>query len=438
MNATVAWSYQLLSSDEQRAFRRFGALPGRFSVEAAAAVLAGQEAASAARDETLRGLAGLIDKSLLLRTESPVSTGPRYQMLETVRAYAARELNTAGERDDALEGLARYCTGEASLAAEALVGPAQGDWLDRVHDDLENYRAALAWLIERGRSTEASDIAMGLLSFWFIRGHAAEGLSWYEAILNLPSLPRAVRSRALVGAAFMWYTQREFERARTATDQGLVFARSTGDVALVALAETLLGHVEYAVGNVSGARDRFTQGLDAFRTLAIPWGVGNALTGLAGVALASGDVVQAEHLLDEATAVLRQAGPWYLSLVLYVRAILAVRRGDADTAIALVREALTRIRELHDKFAFVHAMVPLAAAAALKGDDVWAARILGARDAVTDRTGATVVDISVRELREHAERDARARLGEERWARAYEAGRSAPIDALLKDIDGFM
>jgi predicted ATPase len=35
MNATVAWSYQLLSHDERRAFRRFGALPGRFSIDAA-------------------------------------------------------------------------------------------------------------------------------------------------------------------------------------------------------------------------------------------------------------------------------------------------------------------------------------------------------------------------------------------------------------------
>ena len=61
-------------------------------------------------------------------------------------------------------------------------------------------------------------------------------------------------------------------------------------------------------------------------------------------------------------------------------------------AIAFVRESLTHIRGLHDKFAFVYALVPLAAAAALKGDDAWAARILGARDAVTERTGATVAD----------------------------------------------
>jgi hypothetical protein len=112
-----------------------------------------------------------------------------------------------------------------------------------------------------------------------------------------------------------------------------------------------------------------------------------------------------------------------------------VRHGNPDQAIAFVRESLTYIRQLHDTFAFVYALVPLAAAAVLKGDDEWAARILGARDAVTERTGATVVDKSVADLKDQAEREARARLGAERWARSYATGRGVSIDSLLKDID---
>ena len=115
--------------------------------------------------------------------------------------------------------------------------------------------------------------------------------------------------------------------------------------------------------------------------------------------------------------------------VLYVRAILAVRRGNPDEAIGFVRENLTRIRKLHDKFAFVYALVPLAAAAVLKGNDAWAARILGVRDAVVERTGVRVVDTPVRDLREQAEREAHARLGPKRWARAYESGRRTCIDS---------
>src|SRR5436190_8184785 len=438
MNATVAWSYQLLDQDEQRAFRRFGALPGLFPIDAAAAVLAGREDVSGACDDALHAAAGLMDKSLLLRAEtSVVATCPLYHMLDTVRAYAALELTAAGERDDALEGLVRYCTGEAGDAAQGLVGPAQVEWLDRVREDLESYRGALAWLIERGRPIEASNIAWGLKYFWLIRGHAAEGLQWYEEILTLPSLPPAAELRALVGAAVMSYTQGELGRSRTGLDRALALAHGAGDtdMEVVAQAEDLFAHVEHAAGNVNAARDLFAHSVERFRALAIPSGIGSALSGMASIALATGDAGQAERLLDEATSVLRQAGPWFLTWALYVCAILAVRRGNPDEAIALVRESLTRIRQLHDKFAFVYALVPLAAAAVLKGDDVWAARILGARDAVTERTGVTVVDKSVHDLREQAEREARARLGLERWVGAYAAGRSASIDSLLKDIE---
>jgi predicted ATPase/DNA-binding XRE family transcriptional regulator len=434
MNTTVAWSYQLLAADQQRAFRRLGALPGRFSIEAAAAVLAVRDDASVGSDDALGAVAGLIDKSLLLRAETSVATRPLYQMLETVRAYAAIELTTAGERDDAMEGLARYCTSEASRASKGLIGPAQVEWLDRVRDDLENHRGALAWLIERGRSAEATDIAWGLKYYWLIRAHA-EGLQWYEQILNLPSLPAAAESRALLGAAGMWWTQGELGRARTGLIRVQLLAREGGDMETFVHAQHISGHVEHALGDVDAARERFAGSIEGFRVLAIPSGTGIALSGMAVLALATGDADHAERLLDEATSVLRHAGPWFLTWALYVRAILAVRHRNFDEAIALMRDSLTRIRELHDKFAFVYALVPLAASAVLKGDDAWAARILGARDEVTERSGVTVVDKSVRDLREQSEREARARLGPDRWARAYAAGRSASIDSLIKDID---
>ena len=436
MNATIAWSYQLLDPHEQRAFRRFGALPGPFPIDAAAAVLAGRDAAGAEDADALRATAALIDKSLLLRTAtSVVATCPLYQMLETVRAYAALELAAAGERDDAVEGLVRYCTNAAVLAREGLVGAEQIQWLDRVREDLESYRGALTWLIEHGRADEAAEMVWGLKYFWLIRGHAAEGLRWSEEILHLPSLAPDAELKALAAATVLWYTQGALARAREGLDRIMVLARGTDRIDVVAQAEHLFGHVEHASGNVVAARERFASSLAAFRTLAFPAGIGTALSGMAVLDLATGGASEAERLLDEAARELRHAGPWFLTWALYARALLAVRRGNADVAIALVRESLTRIRELHDKFAFVYALVPLAAAAVLKGDDGWAARILGARDAVTDRTGVTVVDTSVRDLRERAEREVRARLGPARWARSYAAGRRTSIDALLEDID---
>ena len=159
--------------------------------------------ASAMSDNALGAVAGLADKSLLLRAESTVPTRPLYQMLETVRAYAALELTAAVEREDALEGLARYCAAEASLAADGLVGVAQVEWLDRVRQDLESYRAALTWLIDRDRPAEEAEIAWSLFFFWAIRGHTAEGIRWYEQILSRRSLPPAVEARALLGTGAM-------------------------------------------------------------------------------------------------------------------------------------------------------------------------------------------------------------------------------------------
>jgi len=434
MSATIAWSYELLGRNEQRTFRRLGVLRGRFRIEAAAAVLADLQGSPVTSADTLIGVADLIDKSLLQRAETSPSTRPRYQMLETVRAYAALELKASGEQDAALAGLAAYCAREAAGACAGLTGPSQIEWLDRVRDDLENYRATLDWLIERERAADAADIVWSLLFFWLIRARGTEALQWCQRVLNLPHVPAAAAAKALVGGSVMCYTQGQLAQAR----EWLTRAQSLGpDVAaeVVAMGEILFGHVEQASGHQQEAREWFTRAIDRFRGLSSAWGIGNSLMGMASVALAAGDIVTAERLLDEATAVLRQAGPWFLNLPLYIRANLAVQRGNADAAIEYVRESLTCSRELRDKFAFVYALTPLAAAAALKGDDLWAARVLGARDAVIEQTGTTAVDASVRERRERTERDVRERLGDQRWARAYAAGRSASLDSLLKDID---
>ena len=435
MNATVAWSYQLLDPNEQRAFRRFGALPGRFPIDAAAAVLGAGEAA-ANESDTLRAAATLIDKSLLVRAAaSVVATCPLYEMLETVRAYAAIELAASGERDQAMQGLVRYCTSEAALAASGLVGLAQVEWLDRVREDLESYRGALAWLLERGRATEAAEISGALLFFWLIRGHTVEGLRWYEGVLAQPRLTAAAESRALLGAGVMRYAQGALQSARTGLWRARASAAGAGAPDIVAQAEGMLGHVEHAAGNIDASREWFTHSHETFRTLGIAWGTGHGLTGLARVAIAAGDVRGAEGLLADAVAELRDAGPWFLSLTRNLRALVAIRGGNADEAVSWVHDNLTALRDLGDKFVFVYALVPLSAAAALKGDDAWVARIVGLRDAVMESTGAVVVDRSTHDLRESGERTARARLGAEGWAAAYAAGRRDSLDGVMRDVE---
>jgi predicted ATPase/DNA-binding XRE family transcriptional regulator len=435
MNATVAWSYQLLDATEQRAFRCFGALPGLFPVDAAAEVLAGRERAKGT-DEALDAIATLLDKSLLLRSESSVvATCPLFYMLETVRAYAANELISSNERDAAMEGLVRYCTAEATLAAEGLVGPAQIEWLDRVREDLDSYRAALAWLIADGRGAEASGIAWPLLFFWLIRGHATEGLRWFEQILRIPSLPPAAEARARMGAAGMLHTQRAFANARLHLTRALTLARESDDRDVNPVAAWMFGHIEHADGNLTAAQDWFTRSRDGFRDVPSHWGRGGALSGLAWVALATGDREGADRLVVEAASSFGQAGPWFLALGLYIRVVLTLQRGNADEVIALMRQSLIRVRQTQDRFGVVYGMVPLAAAAALKGDYAWVARILGARDAITERAGTVLIDPVMRDLGAQIESEARTQLGADGWAQSHADGRRSSIDSMLEDIE---
>jgi len=74
----------------------------------------------------------------------------------------------------------------------------------------------------------------------------------------------------------------------------------------------------------------------------------------------------------------------------------------------------------------------------LSGDDEWATRLVATRHAITERTGATVVGGLVGDLRDQTEHEVRDRLGPERWARAYAAGRTCAIDSVLNDIDHFL
>ena len=431
--ATVGWSYEWLESHQQRVFRHLAVFPGPFSIEAAAEAIGDRENPASSRAAALPALADLVDKSLLCRAQSGATSRALYRTLETVRAFAVRELDAAGEREAACEGLARYCRTEASAAAAGLAGIHQAEWLDRVRDNLDNHRAALGWLIDRHQADGAGEVACGLLWFWVIRGHVLEGSTWYERILNLPARSPETEMRVLLASAVTQYSMGALDTARTMLGRARVLAERLDEPVALLEIDCVRGHVEHLAGNGDEARLHLAR---SARTAGPPaWRTGSALTGLAWVALDTGHLEDTEGLLDQAAAALHEAGPWFMLLVEFLRATIAVQRGDADRAIASVRSSLTRIRLLRDQFAFLYALVPLAGAAALKGKDAWVARVLGARAAVADLTDAAIVDHYLRDRLATMERDGRARLGTDRWMRAYTGGRTTSIDALSKDID---
>jgi predicted ATPase/class 3 adenylate cyclase/DNA-binding CsgD family transcriptional regulator len=170
--AAVDWSYQLLSGEEQQAFRQLSVFPGPFTLEAAKAV-AGPRAESA--------VLHLVDCSLI----SPPRTGPdgraRYLMLETLRAYGADRLSEAGEQPTAAAKLAGYALQVAEQTAEDMQTGAgelaAGRWLDAEDATMQQ---ALTWALEHQPSV-AVRLAPALAPWWVTRGRATAGYSLLRA-----------------------------------------------------------------------------------------------------------------------------------------------------------------------------------------------------------------------------------------------------------------
>jgi predicted ATPase len=173
MAATIAWSYDLLPSHEQRFVRQVAVFVGGFSLEAAEGVTdpgPGQEF------DVLDLVTSLVDKSLLRPLEI-TGADPRYAMLETIREFAEARLSASGEAETMRDRHADWCLEYATDAAALLEPPiVQPDELDRLKSEHGNMRAALSWLDGAGCIDKLTRLSAHLGWFWYLAGHAPEGL----------------------------------------------------------------------------------------------------------------------------------------------------------------------------------------------------------------------------------------------------------------------
>jgi hypothetical protein len=152
LRATVDWSYSLLSPTEQHLFDRLGVFAGSFDTAAAVAV-----AGEAGRDDwaVRQALAGLVHKSMINRVaaDGPAS---RYQLLETLRAYARARLDERGEADDARRGHARYYALRAEQRSQAIETEINMEpIMAAMALDTDDLRAAIAWSLDSPRPDDA-------------------------------------------------------------------------------------------------------------------------------------------------------------------------------------------------------------------------------------------------------------------------------------------
>ncbi len=155
LQATVRWSYELLTVAEQELFLRLSVFAGSFDLAAAEAVCAGGELDPL---DVVDLLESLVDQSLVSLAESAASRS-RYRLLEPIRQFGERTL----EDGDAVQ--ARHADHYAELAAvayRAMWTAAEADWIARLEADFANQQVAYQFFADRGELTEALAIAITL------------------------------------------------------------------------------------------------------------------------------------------------------------------------------------------------------------------------------------------------------------------------------------
>jgi tetratricopeptide (TPR) repeat protein len=177
LHATIEWSYELLSPEEQAVFCRLGVFRGGFDLAAAEATVHGDPVDGWAVFELL---SELVSKSMV----QVDGAGKRFRLLETLRQYALEQLQSEGESDQWRRRHAEYFTHCADEAYDALRDHRQAEWFDRLDTDHENYRAAIGWAIEAGETTLAARMARGIWWYWFARNEVVFGRATLTALIE--------------------------------------------------------------------------------------------------------------------------------------------------------------------------------------------------------------------------------------------------------------
>ncbi|MDH4393759.1 MAG: hypothetical protein QE285_20335 [Aquabacterium sp.] len=308
LRALVDWSYDMLGAAEQRLLQRVAVFAGGFNLDAAEQVCADDDLVPDWEVPDL--LASLVEKSLLGLAQQGESA--RYQMLETLRDYAAEKLQASGDRPATA---ARHCGVFFTLAKQGrdgLQGPQQGHWLDRLSTEHDNLREAMATAqaggAPGGDPFVAVKLVVALQNFWIMRGHVREGRDAAAAMRALPAVQasdQALGHVLYVAAALAWVEGEPAEALRL-LDDCLARRRALGNSIDVAATLSTRSVARLGSGDAAGAQADAREALASFS--ASGYRVGEAITLLQlgeATAFAGDDAAALAHL-EAARAIVRE------------------------------------------------------------------------------------------------------------------------------------
>jgi predicted ATPase/class 3 adenylate cyclase/DNA-binding CsgD family transcriptional regulator len=341
LRASVDWSYELLSDDEQVLLRRVAVFAGGFTLEAAEEVCAGE---GIAPDRLLDLLASLVDQSLVIAEER--DAGVRYRLLETVRQYGLERLAETGE-EDALRGRHRdFFLALAERAAPHLETGRQREWLQLLDPEAANLAAAIEYAL-RSEARLALRFCAGLYRWWCARGRFAEAEHSHSRSLDAcGDREPALRARAFVGRAYVAITAGKFEAAESHATEALALAVEVGDQSTAARARCELV-MEYA--NPRAGRAELARAAELAQVAGDEWALVTAKQLIALTYLFQSDHAQAARANEEVAALAeRLADPFQVARRWFFVGWMAHidgRFAEARNAIEHLRAAVEGLEE---------------------------------------------------------------------------------------------
>jgi non-specific serine/threonine protein kinase len=417
MRDAIAWSYKLLSPEEQRLFRALAVCVGGFPLEAAEWMGEGQSAAA-----TLDQLATLVDSNLV-QFERGAGDNARYTMLTVIREFGLEQLAAQGEADRARQRHAAWCLDIAEEEGSGRDRPAGDARLELLQREHANLLAALHYFAEQEDGPCLVQLTGALWQFWRDHAYFREGRRWLDlALATGPEGSPEYRLRALTGAgALAWYGA-DVARAYALLGQTLPLARAVGNLEDEAFAQTNLGSMAWEMGYHDRAATHLEAGLALARGAGLPEPTVLALHNLGFQAWQRGEAVQAICRLEEAVTLAREHEiTWLVPNILLGLGFATTDLGDFAQAATYLREGLALGHVRGSLGDVVEGMEGLARLSAAIGQAAQAARLFGAAATLREEIATPYVP-SERVWMDPILADLQATLGPERFAAAWEQG----------------
>jgi predicted ATPase len=423
LRSTIAWSYGLLDPEHQAAFRRLAVFANGFSLEAAETVA----------DASMDDLATLVDASLL----KPLGTG-RFLILETIREYALTCLRESDESAWLRARHAAYFRDLAEQAEPALEtgGPDQVAWLQRLEDERDNLRLALAHFRETGDTGQELRLAAASYDFWWLHGYVREARRYLDHALSA-GVPRSTDGiTALEAAAYLAYLDHdETEAARWASTLVELAASLDDDVGS---ARGL--HMTALVTADTEERERLEK--RALKLLGTDPYARYVHEALGLIACERGDLETARGHLEQSLEISRSIDEsTSISGTLLIFAYVALSEGDDREAVVQLREAVVLARQVGDvtSIFWPRCWAIVAGVLAKRGSPGRAAEVLGAAQGVREQAGADPLSGYTLRFHEEVAETIRSLLPagefEAAWERGRQEGTEELLEQALSDLD---